>query len=146
MKTSKDFVSRFSAALVRAVNSKKQHTKKLYFRLLSYSTVHDPRGKQTEINVQRFRLNQKEELHKKLFEIKCDGEGDLSWWIMGTFYELFSDIVISRQETSQQNETVTIDQFLSSQEACLVYKYFLKYESCKLHEVTISTLIHLDDL
>lgn len=49
MRTSKKLVSRFDAACVRAVSSKKQHAKTFYFRLLGYIAEHAPRVKVSDI-------------------------------------------------------------------------------------------------
>lgn len=67
--------SKFSAAFVWAVNSKKHHTKKSYFCPSDNNVVHAPRDKQTESDVKRLKLNQMKGAYKQQFKIRCDVDG-----------------------------------------------------------------------
>lgn len=72
--TNEKILSGFGSVCVRAINSNEQHTKHMYLRLPGCRAVHDPREKQTELEIERLVLNEMEETYNKLSKIKCDGE------------------------------------------------------------------------
>lgn len=73
LKTRNERISKFSAASVRTVSGKRQHTKNFSFCLLCYGTARAPRGKQTDLALERSRQRRMRETYKKLFNIRCAG-------------------------------------------------------------------------
>lgn len=144
VKTSKEFVSRFSAVSVQATNCQKPHTNSPYFHLLGCSTIHASHGKRTHVKVEHLRLNGMGKAYEKLFWGIWVGKWGLSCRILGGFHKFPGDLLLRRKRTVQQNKTEMRNHLFLFKEAFLAYKKFLKRESCKLDEASVSTLICLN--
>lgn len=87
-------------------------------------------------------LKQMKEAYNKLFRLTSNGERDVSWWWLGRFKELCSEDLRNNEQLS--NAYRTVDRLFTSEEACLTYKKFEKFESSPIDETSTFILILLD--
>lgn len=78
VKESKNLVSKFTTAGLQAFNRRKQHSRSFYFRLLWYSAIFSPHGKEIDTEIDTFRLKQMKETFQKLYRTKETDDEDLS--------------------------------------------------------------------